>query len=110
MQKLQNHALKKINFKKFHHPIKQICKDHKILKFTDILGCIRSNEQNNALATSYLFSCPPFQTQLPDKICNATKKALVLARINMAKNLCVKYQFQCIPETTTTTTTKNIYF
>ena len=37
MQKLQNHALRKINFKKFHHPIKHIYKDHKILQFTDIL-------------------------------------------------------------------------
>ena len=37
IQKLQNHALRKINFKKFHHPIKHIYKDHKILQFTDIL-------------------------------------------------------------------------
>ena len=36
MQKFKNHALRKINFKKFHHPIKHIYKDHKILKFTDI--------------------------------------------------------------------------
>ena len=86
---------KKLILKNVTILIKQIYKDHKILKFTDILGCIRSkNEQNNALAISYLFSCPPFQrqTQLPDKICNPTKKALVLARTNMAKNLCVKYQ------------------
>ena len=31
MQKLQNHALRKINFKKLLHPIKHIYKDHKIL-------------------------------------------------------------------------------
>ena len=30
---LQNRALRKINFGKFHHPIKHIYKDHKILKF-----------------------------------------------------------------------------
>ena len=37
MQKLQNCALRKINFKKFHHPIKHTYKDHKILEFADIL-------------------------------------------------------------------------
>ena len=37
MQKIQNHALRKINFKKIHHSIKHIYKDHKILKFADIL-------------------------------------------------------------------------
>ena len=57
MQKLQNHALRKINLKKFHHPIKRIYKDHKILQFTDILkvqNCLfmYQVEQNNALATS----------------------------------------------------------
>ena len=36
MQKLQNRAFKKIDFKKFHHPIKHIYKDHKILKFSGI--------------------------------------------------------------------------
>ena len=50
MLKLQNRALRKINFKKFHHTIKCICKDHKILKFTDIrkgktvCSCIRLNK------------------------------------------------------------------
>ena len=50
MQKLQNRALRKINLKKLHHPIKHIYKDHKILKFTEILKiqncqkCIRSNK------------------------------------------------------------------
>ena len=58
MQKLQNRALRKINFKKFHHPIKHIYKDHKILKFADILkvqNCLfmYQVEQNNALATSF---------------------------------------------------------
>ena len=32
-----NRALRKSNFKKLHHPIKHIYKDHNILKFTDIL-------------------------------------------------------------------------
>ena len=56
MQKLQNRALRKIYFKKFHHPIKHIYKDRKILKLTDILkvqNCLfmYQVEQNNALAT-----------------------------------------------------------
>ena len=37
MQELQNPALRKINFKKFHHPMKHIYKDHKILTFADVL-------------------------------------------------------------------------
>ena len=58
MQKLQNRALRKINFKKFHHPIKHIYKDQKILKFADILKvqiCLfmYQLEQKNALATSF---------------------------------------------------------
>ena len=56
MQKLQNRALKKINFKTFHHSIKHIYKNHNILKFTDILkvqNCLFMYQfkQNNALAT-----------------------------------------------------------
>ena len=56
MQKLQNRALKKINFKTFHHSIKHIYKNHHILKFTDILkvqNCLFMCQvkQNNALAT-----------------------------------------------------------
>ena len=55
IQKLQNRALRKINFKKFHHSIKHIYKDHKILKFTDILkvqNCLfmYQVEQINALS------------------------------------------------------------
>ena len=58
MQKLQNRALRKINFGKFHHPIKHIYKDHKILKFGYILkvqNCLfmYQFQQNNALATSF---------------------------------------------------------
>ena len=58
MQKLKNWALRKINFKKFHHSIKHIYKDHKIVKFVDILkvqNCLfmYQVEQNNALATSF---------------------------------------------------------
>ena len=37
MHKLQNRALRKINFKKFHHSMKPFYKDHKIYKFVDIL-------------------------------------------------------------------------
>ena len=72
MQKLQNCALRKINFKKFHHSIKHIYKDHKVLKFADILkkkfrtvfSCIRLNKIMQLLPISY----PPLQrqTQLPD--------------------------------------------
>ena len=58
MQKLQNRALRKINFKKFHHPVKHIYKDHKILQFTDILkvqNCLFMYQfkKNDALATSF---------------------------------------------------------
>ena len=58
MQKLQNCALRKINFKKFRHPTKHICKDHKILKFANIWkvqNCLfmYQFQQNNALATSF---------------------------------------------------------
>ena len=58
MQKLQNRALRKINFKKFHRPTKHIYKGYKILKFADILkaqNCLFmcQFEQNNALATSF---------------------------------------------------------
>ena len=58
MQKLQNRALSKVNFTKFHHPMKHIYKDHKTLKFADILkdqNCLFMYlvEQNNALATSF---------------------------------------------------------
>ena len=37
MQKAQNRALREINYEKSHHFMKHIYKDHKILKFTDIL-------------------------------------------------------------------------
>ena len=57
-QKLQNRALKIINFKKFHRSIKHIYKNHKILKITDILkvqNCLFMYQvkQNNAFATSF---------------------------------------------------------
>ena len=51
MQKPQNYAVRKINFKKFHHHIKHIYAGHKILKFANIL--MYQVEQNNALATSF---------------------------------------------------------
>ena len=36
MQTIENPARSQINCKQFHHPIKHIYKDHKILKFADI--------------------------------------------------------------------------
>ena len=56
MQKLQNCAIRKISFKKFHHFIKRIYKDRKILKFADILKvqkCLFMYQfgQNNTLVT-----------------------------------------------------------
>ena len=58
MQTLQNRALRKVNFKQFHHPIKYIYRDHRILKFAGILkvqNCLFMYhvEQNSALATSF---------------------------------------------------------
>ena len=62
MQKFHNRALRKINFKRFHHPMKHIYsyKDHKFLKFADILkveNCLfmYQFEQNNTLARVPLF-------------------------------------------------------
>ena len=58
MQKLQNYALRNIDFKNVQNSIKHIYKNHKILKFTDILKVqnylfMYQVEQNNALATSF---------------------------------------------------------
>ena len=54
----QKSCFRKNKFKKIHHPIKHIYKDHKILKFTDIFkvqNCLfmYQVEQNNALATYF---------------------------------------------------------
>ena len=74
MQKHQNHALRKINLKNLTIQL-NICKDHKILKFTDILkvpNCLFMYhiEQNSALAT---FSTAGTNTisrpDLPPKTC-----------------------------------------
>ena len=97
MQKLQNRALRKINFKKFHYPIKHIYKDHKILKFADILkvqNCLfmYQFEQNNALATSF----PALHSK--DKHNYQTRSAtqnlldIPLARTNKYGKGSVKYQ------------------
>ena len=97
MQKLQNRALRKINFKKFHHPIKHIYKDHKILKFADILkvqNCLfmYQFEQNHALATSF----PTLHSK--DKHNYQTRSAtqnlldVPLARTNKYGKESVKYQ------------------
>ena len=58
MQKLQNRSHRKIHFKKFHHPIKHIYKDHKIFKIyqrrqSSKLSFQYQVEQNNSLATSF---------------------------------------------------------
>ena len=75
MQKLQNRALRKINVKKFHHPIKHIYKDHNILKFADILkvqNCLfmYQAEQNNALATSFPTHHSKDKHNYQTRICN----------------------------------------
>ena len=62
MQKLQSRALRKINFKRFNHPIENIYKNHKFLKFTDILeiqNCLFMHhfEQDNALIASFPALC-----------------------------------------------------
>ena len=98
MQKLQNRALRKINFKKFHCPIKHIYnKDHKILKIADILkvqNCLfmYQFEQTNAIATSF----PTLHSK--DKLNYQTRSAtqnlldIPLARTNKYGKGSVKYQ------------------
>ena len=97
MQKLQNRALRKIDFKKFHHSIKHIYKDHKILKFADILkvqNCLfmYQDEQNNALVTSF----PAFHSK--DKHNYQTRSAtqnlldVLLARTNKYGKQSAQYQ------------------
>ena len=58
MQKPQNRALRKICFNKFRHSVKHTHKDHKMLKFANILkvqNCLFmfQVEQNNALGTFF---------------------------------------------------------
>ena len=97
MKKLQNHALRKINFKKLHYPIKHIYKDHKTLKFNDILkaqNCcfMYQVEQNNAPATTF----PALHSR--DKHNYQTRYAtqnlldVPLARTNKYGKESVKYQ------------------
>ena len=101
MQKLQNCALRKVKSQKFHHPIKRIYEDHKILKFADILkvqNClfIYQVEQNNVLATSF----PALHSK--DKLNYQTRSAtqnlldVPLARKNKYGKESVKYQ--CIKD------------
>ena len=59
IQNLQNRALRKITFKKFHDPINPLYKDLKILKFKDLLhlqDCllVLEIEKNQALAKSFV--------------------------------------------------------
>ena len=59
MQNIQNRALRKITFKKFHDPVNPLYKDLKILKFKDLLhlqNClfVLQIEQNQTLAKSFV--------------------------------------------------------
>ena len=59
MQNLQNQALRKITFKKFHDPVNLLYKDLKILKFKDLLhfqNCffVLQIEQNQTPAKSFV--------------------------------------------------------
>ena len=59
IQNLQNQALRKITFKKFHDPVNPLYKDLKILKFKDLLhlqNClfVLQIEQNQTLAKSFV--------------------------------------------------------
>ena len=81
MQKLQNRALRKINFKKFHHSIKHIYNDLKILKFADMLkiqNCLFMYQVEKIMHLLPLFqpSTPKTNTitraDLQRKICRCT--------------------------------------
>ena len=97
MQKLQNRALRKINFKKFHHPIKHIYKDHNILKFADILkvqNCLFMYHKLNKI----MHLLPPFLPTTPKtntitRPGSATQNMLdvSLARTNKYEKESVKY-------------------
>ena len=98
MQKLQNRVLRKISFKKFHHPIKHIYvyNNDKILKFADILkfqNCFFMSyqfEQNNTLATSFVFLPDTAKTNtitIPDLQPKTCKMDLQQELISMTKNL-----------------------
>ena len=59
IQNLQNQALRKITFKKFHDPVNLLYKDLKILKFKDLIhlqNClfVLQIEQNQTLAKSFV--------------------------------------------------------
>ena len=59
IQNLQNRALRKITFKKFHDPVNPLYKDLKILKFKDLIhlqNClfVLQIEQNQTLAKSFV--------------------------------------------------------
>ena len=59
IQNLQNRALRKITFKKFHDPVNPLYKDLKILKFKDLLhlqNClfVLQIEQNQTFAKSFV--------------------------------------------------------
>ena len=98
MQKLQNRALRKINFKKIHHPIKHIYKDHKILKFADILkvqNCLFmcQFEQNNALATSFPTLHSKDKHNYQSRSATQNLLDITLARTNKYGKGSVKYQY-----------------
>ena len=97
MQKLQNRALRKINFRKIHHPIKHIYNDHKILKFADILkvqNCLFmcQFEQNNALATSFPTLHSKDKHNYQSRSATQNLLDIPLARTNKYGKGSVKYQ------------------
>ena len=97
IQKLQNPALRKINFKKFHHPIKHIYKGYKILKFGDILkiqNCVFmcQFEQNNALAISFLVLHSKDKHNYQTRSGTQNLLDVPLARTNKYGEESVKYQ------------------
>ena len=97
MQKLQNRALRKINFKKFHHFIKHIYKNHKILNFAYILkvqNCLfmYQVEQNNALATSFPTLHSKDRHNYQTRSATQNLLDLALARTNRYGKESFKYQ------------------
>ena len=97
MQKLQNCALRKINFEKFHHSIKYIYKGYKVLKFTDILkvqNCLfmYQVEKNNALGTSFSALRSKDKHNYQTRFATQNLLDVPLARTNKYGKESVKYQ------------------
>ena len=97
MQKPQNRALRKICFNKFRHSVKHTHKDHKMLKFANILkvqNCLFmfQVEQNNALGTFFLPSTPKTNSITRPHLQSKNLIEVTLARTNKYGNDSVKYQ------------------